>query len=124
MKMKIALAALACSGTLLALLPTSASAAPLSGLSQNHGWPLRIIPCSRKCIAGGAGVGVPTTGMATGMGMATATGTATHTIGLTIALTGRTITAATTPHHLTIITGRTGAPTIRCDCGCAQRALR
>ena len=37
MKMKIALAALACSGTLLALLPTSASAAPLSGLSQNHG---------------------------------------------------------------------------------------
>ena len=37
MKIKIALAALACSGTLLALLPTSASAAPLSGLSQNRG---------------------------------------------------------------------------------------
>ena len=37
MKIKIALAALACSGTLLALLPTSASAAPLSGLSQSHG---------------------------------------------------------------------------------------
>ena len=37
MKIKIAIAALACSGTLLALLPTSASAAPLSGLSQSHG---------------------------------------------------------------------------------------
>ena len=37
MKIKIALAALACSGTLLALLPTSASAAPLSRLTQNHG---------------------------------------------------------------------------------------
>ena len=37
MKIKIALAALACSGTLLGLLPTSASAAPLSGLSQSHG---------------------------------------------------------------------------------------
>jgi len=34
MKMKIALAALACSG-LLALLPTSVSAAPLSGIGQN-----------------------------------------------------------------------------------------
>jgi hypothetical protein len=37
MKMKIALAAFACSGSLLALLPASASAAPLSGLSQSHG---------------------------------------------------------------------------------------
>ena len=36
MKMKIALAALACSG-LLALLATSVSAAPVSGISQNHG---------------------------------------------------------------------------------------
>jgi len=36
MKMKIALAALACSGSLLAFLSTSASAAPLSGLSQSH----------------------------------------------------------------------------------------
>ena len=37
MKIKIALAALACSGTLLALFPTSASAAPMSGLSQSRG---------------------------------------------------------------------------------------
>ena len=37
MKMKIALAAFACSGTLLALMPTSATAAPLSGVSQAHG---------------------------------------------------------------------------------------
>jgi hypothetical protein len=37
MKMKIALAAFACSGTLLALLPTSASAAPLSGVNQADG---------------------------------------------------------------------------------------
>ncbi len=37
MKMKIALAALACSGTLLALLPTSASAAPVSGIGQSYG---------------------------------------------------------------------------------------
>jgi hypothetical protein len=37
MKMKIALAAFACSGTLLALLPTSASAAPVSGVGQSHG---------------------------------------------------------------------------------------
>ena len=37
MKMKIALAALACSGILLALLPNAAAAAPLSGLSQSHG---------------------------------------------------------------------------------------
>jgi hypothetical protein len=36
MKMKIALAALACSGSLLAFPSTSASAAPLSGLSQSH----------------------------------------------------------------------------------------
>lgn len=37
MKMKIALAAFACSGTLLALMPTSASAVSLSGVSQAHG---------------------------------------------------------------------------------------
>jgi len=37
MKIKIALAAFACGSTLLALLPTSVSAAPLSGLSQSHG---------------------------------------------------------------------------------------
>jgi hypothetical protein len=34
MKIKIALAAFACSGTLLAFLSTSASAAPVSGISQ------------------------------------------------------------------------------------------
>ncbi len=37
MKMKITLAALACGGTLFALLPTSASAASLSGIGQSHG---------------------------------------------------------------------------------------
>ncbi len=37
MKIKIALAMFACSGALLALLPASATAAPLSGLSQDHG---------------------------------------------------------------------------------------
>jgi hypothetical protein len=37
MKMKIALAALACSGSLLAFPSTSAPAAPLSGRSQSHG---------------------------------------------------------------------------------------
>jgi len=36
MKMKIALIALACSG-LVALLQTSVSAAPVSGIGQNHG---------------------------------------------------------------------------------------
>ena len=36
MKIKIALAAVACSGALLALLTTSASAAPLSGIGQTH----------------------------------------------------------------------------------------
>ncbi len=36
MKIKIKLAAFACGGALLALLPTSASAAPLSGFSQTH----------------------------------------------------------------------------------------
>ena len=48
MKMKIALAALACSGTLLALLPASASAAPLSGLSQNHGLATPDTPLLQK----------------------------------------------------------------------------
>ena len=36
MKIKITLAALAWSGTLLALLPNAAAAAPLSGLSQSR----------------------------------------------------------------------------------------
>jgi hypothetical protein len=36
MKFKIALAAFACSGTLLAIPPTSASAAPVSGIGQAH----------------------------------------------------------------------------------------
>ncbi len=37
MNVKIALAALLCSGTLLALPPTSASAAPVSGIGQSRG---------------------------------------------------------------------------------------
>ena len=37
MNMKITLAAFACSGTLLALLPISASAAPVSGVGQSRG---------------------------------------------------------------------------------------
>jgi len=48
MKMKIALAALACSATLLALLPTSAAAAPLSGLSQSHGLVMADNPLLQK----------------------------------------------------------------------------
>ena len=37
MKMKFALAAIACGGSLLALLPNTISAAPLSGIAQNQG---------------------------------------------------------------------------------------
>ena len=48
MKMKIALAALACSGSLLAFLSTSASAAPLSGLSQSHGLAMADHPLLQK----------------------------------------------------------------------------
>jgi hypothetical protein len=47
MKMKIALAAFACSGTLLALVPTSA-AAPLSGVSQAHGPTMLDYPLLQK----------------------------------------------------------------------------
>jgi len=103
MKVKIALAALACSGTLLALLPTLASAAPVSGIGQSRSVaPRRTIHCSGKCIAGGAGVGdgvVPITGTVTdtGMDMATLTiGPTIPPIGLTITATTRPITHATT----------------------------
>ena len=48
MKMKIALAALACSGSLLAFLSTSAPAAPLSGLSQSHGLAMADHPLLQK----------------------------------------------------------------------------
>ena len=37
MKMKFALAAIACGGSLLALLPNTTSAAPLSGIAQSQG---------------------------------------------------------------------------------------
>ena len=46
MKMKIALAVLACSG--VALLPTSTSAAPLGGLSQGHGIAMAGKPLLQK----------------------------------------------------------------------------
>ena len=48
MKMKIALAALACSGSLLAFLSTSAPAAPLSGRSQSHGLAMADHPLLQK----------------------------------------------------------------------------
>jgi hypothetical protein len=89
---KIALAALTCSGTLLALLPTSASAAPVSGIGQSRGVATADNPLLQKVHRwwrrGWGGV-VPITG--------TVTDTATRTIGLTILPTGRTIMATTRP---------------------------
>ena len=120
MVMKIALAAFACSGTLLALMPTSATAAPLSGVSQAHGPTMLDNPLLQKVHRWRRrGWAAPYYGMATGMAMGLATGTATRTISLISLLTDRTTTAATALHRRrprpTIIIGRTGGLTIRSD---------
>ena len=114
MKMKIALAAIACGASLFVLPPSSASGAPLSGIGQSHGATMLDNPLLQKVHRWwrrGWGWG-PYYGMATGTAMAM--GTATLIIGLTILLTGRTITVATMLRlRSTIIIGRIGRPTTR-----------
>ena len=117
MKFKITLAAFACSGTLLAIPPTSASAAPVSGMGQARSAALEnplLQKVHRRWRRGWGpltGMG-PGMGMGMGMGPGMATGTGTLIIGPPILPIEPMHTAATTLRHRlrlpTIITGRIG----------------